>query len=55
MAVWYIVDNIVQIPLQLSKKVSMEKNITVIVHHVLSNFCFGLGLVTGNMHFWGCK
>lgn len=54
MGVWYIADNLAHIPLQLSKKVTWSKNWTVVAHHLLSNFCFGLGIATTRMHFWGC-
>ena len=39
---------------QMNKKTTSQKDITVLVHHVLSNVCFLGALFTTRMHFWAC-
>ena len=48
----FCIDNVVHMPLQLSKDVPVAKHATVIAHHVLSNLSYATGLRSQRLHFW---
>lgn len=50
----YIARCLVHIPVQFMEKMSQTLLVGMTVHHVITIFCFGYGLVLGRMHFWAC-
>ena len=55
---WYlllfVVDNVLHMPIQVAKTTSTANNMSIMVHHILSNLCYCVGLASGHMHFWAC-
>ena len=50
----FVLDNTLHMPMQVAKKVTTTKNVTVLGHHILSNLCYVVALYGGHMHFWAC-
>jgi hypothetical protein len=50
----YIARCLVHMPVQAMEDMSKQLFVFMTVHHVISITCFGSGLMTGRMHFWGC-
>jgi hypothetical protein len=50
----YIARQLVHLPVQVMEKMNTKLFVLMTVHHVISVVCFGSGLWTGRMHFWGC-
>lgn len=50
----YIARCLVHMPVQAMEDMDRNLFVFMTVHHVISITCFGSGLITGRMHFWGC-
>jgi len=50
----YVTRTLLHMFMQTMQDMSPKQFMLMTIHHCLSLLCMGNGLVTGNMHYWGC-
>eukprot|EP00755_Sulcionema_specki_P028983 Sspe_Gene.91128::Locus_62591_Transcript_1_1_Confidence_1.000_Length_992::g.91128::m.91128 len=50
----YVYRSVVHMPMMFVTKMTMSHRLTMCLHHALSAVCYGLGIWTGRLHFFGC-